>query len=246
MVNLDDEKTPERTLSPHGHHRGDGHPHAGAGHAHFKLSSLRKLVYPSALGGRILHIAHSPEEHEHFRRTLSHDAGNDNIDVCLHGSDEHVQAIREIHDHHNTRKSTLREQHGDVYDEVEELVTHLGHLQHELHEVTNKTVSLDANFSKYGYDARLRTKDVSSPGTQSPFPSSLAESNQRGRDTAEQLMFWKPPILRQYFHRGLLWRSSSSGEVASFELFVDLVYVGVIAVSLARLMSKHPDYCISS
>lgn len=43
-------------------------------------------------------------------------------------------------------------------------------------------------------------------------------------------MFWKRPVLRQYFHRGVLWRSSTSREVASFELFVDLVYVGVIAV----------------
>ena len=34
--------------------------------------------------------------------------------------------------------------------------------------------------------------------------------------------------MRQYFHKGLLWRSKESGEVASFELFVDLLYVGVI------------------
>ena len=34
--------------------------------------------------------------------------------------------------------------------------------------------------------------------------------------------------MRQYFHKGLLWRSARSGEVASFELFIDLLYVGVI------------------
>ena len=37
-------------------------------------------------------------------------------------------------------------------------------------------------------------------------------------------------MIRQYFHKGLLWRSAQSGEVASFELFVDLLYVGVIGV----------------
>lgn len=38
------------------------------------------------------------------------------------------------------------------------------------------------------------------------------------------------PQVRQYFHKGLLWRSAQSGEVASFELFCDLLYVGVIDV----------------
>jgi hypothetical protein len=37
-------------------------------------------------------------------------------------------------------------------------------------------------------------------------------------------------VVRQYFHRGLLWRASGAEEVASFELFVDLLYVGIIAI----------------
>lgn len=37
-------------------------------------------------------------------------------------------------------------------------------------------------------------------------------------------------MVRQYFHRGLLWRSSTVEEVESFELFVDLLYVGIIAI----------------
>lgn len=44
------------------------------------------------------------------------------------------------------------------------------------------------------------------------------------------LKFWKTPIVRQYFHRGLLWRAQEIEEVASFELFVDLLYVGIIAI----------------
>ena len=46
--------------------------------------------------------------------------------------------------------------------------------------------------------------------------------------------------MRQYFHKGLLWRSSKHGEVASFELFLDLVYVGVIDIIGERAV-EHPD-----
>lgn len=49
-----------------------------------------------------------------------------------------------------------------------------------------------------------------------------------GRQAGMNLKFWRRPVVRQYFHKGLLWRSRESGEVASFELFVDLLYVGVI------------------
>ena len=43
------------------------------------------------------------------------------------------------------------------------------------------------------------------------------------------MKFYKKPVVRQYFHKGLLWRASNVEEVASFELFVDLLYVGLIA-----------------
>ncbi len=45
------------------------------------------------------------------------------------------------------------------------------------------------------------------------------------------MRFWKRPVVRQYFHKGLLWRASETEEVASFELFVDLLYVGIIAIN---------------
>ena len=48
--------------------------------------------------------------------------------------------------------------------------------------------------------------------------------------STEALKFWRRPTIRQYFHKGLLWRSSQKGEVFSFELFMDLIYVGVIGI----------------
>ena len=41
---------------------------------------------------------------------------------------------------------------------------------------------------------------------------------------------FKMPVIRQYFHKGLLWRASETEEVQSFELFIDLLYVGIIAI----------------
>ncbi|OAA67835.1 Low temperature requirement A [Niveomyces insectorum RCEF 264] len=42
---------------------------------------------------------------------------------------------------------------------------------------------------------------------------------------------FKRPMVKQYFHRGLLWRASEETSVQSFELFFDLLYVGIIAVN---------------
>ena len=39
------------------------------------------------------------------------------------------------------------------------------------------------------------------------------------------------PICRQYFHKGLLWRAHEPEETTSYELFLDLLYVGIIAIS---------------
>ena len=37
--------------------------------------------------------------------------------------------------------------------------------------------------------------------------------------------------MRQYFHKGLLWRAKEAQEVASYELFIDLFYVGIISIT---------------
>lgn len=45
------------------------------------------------------------------------------------------------------------------------------------------------------------------------------------------MKFYRKPVIRQYFHKGLLWRAQEAQEVGSYELFVDLLYVGIIAIS---------------
>ena len=97
--------------------------------------------------------------------------------------------------------------------------------------LTEHGVALDANFSKFGYSAHLRTKDDEDDETLSHHSDHDDSSMKKHQDrTVEAIKFFKRPVIRQYFHKGLLWRSARSGEVGSFELFVDLLYVGIIGI----------------
>lgn len=49
---------------------------------------LRKLLRPN---GRRVHIAASPEEHDRLRRDLAKVEPDEDFDVYIHGSDEHVK-----------------------------------------------------------------------------------------------------------------------------------------------------------
>ncbi|KAL9601300.1 MAG: hypothetical protein Q9219_002595 [cf. Caloplaca sp. 3 TL-2023] len=105
--------------------------------------------------GRRVHIAASPEEHAHLHKTLAGVELEGRFDIFLQGSPEHLDAVREIYTHHEYRKGQLREKHGGVYNEFENVHLQLEALSNELHLLTEQGVSLDANFSKFGYDAHL-------------------------------------------------------------------------------------------
>lgn len=196
----------------------------GSHHAHDHARRLWNFV---SVSGKNIFIVHTPEEHERRRKELLKTSGPDEFDVLVNGTPEHVTAIRELQEFHQKRRDSLREEHGDVYEQFENVKRELDLLSNELHMITDHGVSLDANFSKFGYSANLRTKDESETSSQNSERSSVARHHDR---SAEPIKFWKRPVVRQVFHRGLLWRSAQSGEVASFELFIDLLYVGVIGV----------------
>jgi len=44
------------------------------------------------------------------------------------------------------------------------------------------------------------------------------------------MKLFQRPVVKQYFHRGLLWRASEETEVMSFELFFDLLYGMLLAL----------------
>lgn len=65
------------------------------------------------------------------------------------------QVVREIHNHHEQKRNELRELHGSLFDDFANIHDQLNHLSVELHQLSDHGVALDANFSKFGYDAHL-------------------------------------------------------------------------------------------
>ena len=132
-------------------------------HHHHNGKRIRHFFHPS---GRKVHVALSPEEAESLRQRLAVVSADEPFDLVINGSPEHLSALREAHSHHEGRRNNLRETHGPVYDEFEAVRADLDALGSELHLLTDQAISLNANFSKYGYSAHLRTyDDHSTPGS---------------------------------------------------------------------------------
>ena len=224
---------PNEKTDEHGH--GLHLPHH---QAHHHGHRLLEFVHPHT--GRATHICHTPEEVEKKRHELRKASTTENVDfdLILHGSPEHHDAIRDLHAHHQTEHNKLKEEHPRVFEKFEHVRNELDTLNAELHMLTDHSVALDASFDKFGYSAHLRTKDDSETSSMQSEHSNAAKKAQDR--TANPLKFFKRPVVRQYFHKGLLWRSSRHGEVPSFELFIDLVYVGVIDI-IGEKAVEHPS-----
>lgn len=130
--------------------------------------------------GRKVHIAPSPEEADLLRRRLSTIEKDQPFDLVINGSPEHLDALRTAHTHRESKRQALKDRHGDAYDEFENVKLELDLLGSELHMLTDHSVALDANFSKYGYSAELRTYDDGSEHT------SRASSMYHGPDDHEK------------------------------------------------------------
>ncbi|TVY33559.1 hypothetical protein LOCC1_G007531, partial [Lachnellula occidentalis] len=210
---------------------------AGSHQHHHRGHRLRNFLLPD---GRKVHIALSPEEAESLKQRLAAIRKDEPepFDLVLSGSPEHLDALRQAHTHHESRREALRVRHGSAYDEFESVRSELDALGSELHMLTDHAVSLDANFSKYGYSAHLRTYDDTSGGSSETSSVSGWHGDEHEKKDWEKerrngrvMKVYKKPTVRQYFHKGLLWRASENTDVASFELFVDLLYVGIIAIN---------------
>lgn len=180
---------------------------------------IRQLLRPN---GKKVHVAGSPEEADQLRKTLSTTEEADDFDLVIHGSPEHLDVLRHTHQHHKDQHQRLKEEHPGLAGEFERVIRELDALSQELHMVSSHAVQLDANFSKYGYSAHLRTRD-------SPASSSAASTNsdlfdkemwEAERKLGTTMRLYQKPIVRQYFHKGLLWRAKEAQEVASYELFI--------------------------
>ena len=218
-------------------------PTEKSGHGgHHLPERLRQYLHPS---GRKIHIAPSPDAADTLRKQLSQDHGDDTFDVHIHGSPEHLDTLRQLREHHEGRRDSLRQQHGPVFDQFENVRRELDTLAADLQATSSRPVALDANFDRFGYSAHIRTHEVQASGTSTPAgdralstaPEAAGagagagdDAEARDRGSAQTVKIWKRPVVRQYYHKGFIWRSSASFAQQPFELFIDLLYVGIIGI----------------
>ena len=207
-------------------------------HHHHHLNArarLRHFLHPS---GTRVHIADSPVEADQLQRQLSNNnhqspSAPEPFSVYISGSPEHLSAVQETQSHHRDRRSKLRKTHGEeVWDAFAEVQGELDLLGRELGRVMEKeeeeeegVVGLEGHFGRFGWAAGIRSYDGGGSG------GGGGEEEGIDGEEAPPLRLFKVPVVRQYFHKGILWRASGCKEVSSFELFVDLLYVGIIAIN---------------
>ncbi|KAL7944349.1 bacterial low temperature requirement A domain-containing protein [Trichoderma barbatum] len=171
-----------------------------------------------------------PEDLEDIRRRNRKD-DDTQVEVVIHGSIEHSQYLRQSRDHHEERRQLLRDQHGPAFEEWEDIQNQLSSVTTELERLENQASGLYGNFSKFGYDAAVRTYNDEDPPIASSH-TSISEKSRGQREDGdrhgETTKLFKRPVIRQWFHQGLLWRASEQTEIMAIELFLDLVYVGII------------------
>ena len=89
-----------------------------------------------------------------------------------------------------------------------------------------KGVELHATFDKFGRTANLQVHDAPEEGNE-----------EQGWHTG--LKLFRVPNIRQYFHKGVLYRSVEMEETLPMELFIDLFYVGIISIN-AQTVANNP------
>jgi hypothetical protein len=168
-----------------------------------------------------------PNDFEKVRQKYS-SQGDMQIEVVVQGSAEHCNYLRQAQDLHASQRAKLRERHGAAFDEWEDVHNRLTRVMTELDRLQNQTSGLNANFSKFGYGAELRTYDGDTPGLSPQDSRARRPSGNAGGGGEERLgetvKLFKKPVVRQWFHRGLLWRASAQTEIMAVELFFDLIY----------------------
>ncbi|KPM35125.1 hypothetical protein AK830_g11441 [Neonectria ditissima] len=181
-------------------------------------------------------IATLPEDLEDLRRKYSNQ-DEMQVEIVVHGSPQHSSYLRETREHHERRRNRLREQHGPAFAEWEDVQNQLNSVNTELERMSTNSAGLNANFNKFGYGAELRTYDEEEePEAPASSGGSMSEtlsvaSSWSGSRLGETTKLFKRPVVKQWFHQGLLWRASEQAEIQAIELFFDLLYVGIIHIN---------------
>ncbi|KAM0265974.1 hypothetical protein ACHAPA_007333 [Fusarium lateritium] len=181
-------------------------------------------------------IASLPEDLDSLRE--QHGNRSDvQVEVVIHGSPEHCDYLKETRDHHESRRAHFRQHHGPAFEEWEDTKSQLDLVKGHLERLSTNSSALNANFDKFGYGADLRTYDDDDPSPDTdPSSMSTADTLSIGSSVGqprlgETIKLFKKPVVKQWFHKGLLWRASENTEIMAIELFFDLLYVGIIHVN---------------
>ncbi|KAL2675025.1 hypothetical protein Neosp_011205 [[Neocosmospora] mangrovei] len=197
-----------------------------------KPSARRRQPQRFALPNGKEVIVSLPEDYDNLRKKYG-SQDEIQVEVVLHGSTEHCNYLRETRDHHEGRRAKLRERHGPAFDEWEDVQTQLDTFNSEIDRLSTNTNGLSANFNKFGYGAELRTyneDETPDLDTSTSDTVSIASSWSQAR-LGETTKLFKKPVVKQWFHKGLLWRASENTEIMAIELFFDLLYVGIIHIN---------------
>ncbi|KAK9798827.1 putative Low temperature requirement A [Seiridium cardinale] len=196
-----------------------------------------------------------PEEAARLRDKYAHHADDPSavqVEVVIHGSEEHHQHLRHLHSHHTAQRDAMRTKHGQDFELWERTRNDLDEVGQQLESLSDRGAAeaLSANFERFGYTSVLRTYDddgkgggasgMATPKRQSDAESSLSERDWDDARGGRGIKLFQRPVIKQYFHRGLLWRASELTKVMSFELFFDLLYVGILDIN-GESASEHPD-----
>lgn len=171
-----------------------------------------------------------PEDLEDLRRKYSNQ-DEMQVEIVIHGSPEHSSYLRETREHHERRRTKLREEHGPAFAEWEDVQNRLNSVNSELERLSTNSAGLNANFNKFGYHADVRTYDGDEEAETAPASSAASmsdtlsvASSRSGARLGETTKLFKRPVVKQWFHQGLLWRASEQAEIQAIELFFDLLY----------------------
>lgn len=160
-----------------------------------------------------------PEEADNLRRKHDHPSSAEElqIEVVVHGSERHSALLHETRRHHEARRDALRERHGSaVLEEWDTVRGQLDGVTAELERLVDHSGALRENFTKFGYAAQLRIygegESLSRAGSAREVGSISGGEDWNDRSGVAVSLF-KTPVVKQYFHRGLLWRSSERSEI---------------------------------
>lgn len=167
----------------------------------------------------------------------THANRDDVADFVVQGSPEHTKYLHEARKHHEGRRAQLRERHGAAFEEWERNQQDLNSVSVQLSRMSTNSSGLHGNYGKFGFDSGVQTYDDG---------EEIEGEERKGYRQDSTMKIARRPVVRQWFHRNMLWRASEQTEIMAIELFFDLLYGKWQSSSLhVWFVANHPLQSVS-